>query len=169
MIGTKVAQMILDSKQLNFYKAISQALEMGANHHSPARCPALRALDAQVSLMLKHACETGQAVSLLCIISDIHLCCNALCSPTVCDSVPCVQHGSRCRKTSAASCDCQLLTFKWLLQYDGDYKPMLDGVRQALNDVAEGWTREQKDHCLDETMMSFRYSNGLLQCIAQPQ
>ncbi|CAK0782606.1 hypothetical protein CVIRNUC_005810 [Coccomyxa viridis] len=54
-------------------------------------------------------------------------------------------------------------------KYDGDYKPMLDGVRQALNDVAEGWTREQKDHCLDETMMSFRYSNGLLQCIAQPQ
>ena len=112
----------------------------------------------------------AKQLSLLCIISDIHLCCNALCSPTVCDSVPCVQHGSRCRKTSAASCDCQLLTFKWLLQYDGDYKPMLDGVRQALNDVAEraghgsrrtiAWTR---------TMMSFRYSNGLLQCIAQPQ
>ena len=75
----------------------------------------------------------------------------------------------QCRKTSAASCDCQLLIIKWLLQYDGDYKPLLDGVRQALNDVAEGWTREQKDHCLDETMMSFRYSNGLLQCIAQPQ
>ena len=77
MIGTKVAQMILDSKQINFYKAVSHSLELGANHHLPARCPALRALDAQVSLMLKHACDIGQAVPSLCIISDIHLCCSA--------------------------------------------------------------------------------------------
>ena len=46
MIGTKVAQMILDSKQINFYKASSQALELGAHYDLPSRCPALRALDA---------------------------------------------------------------------------------------------------------------------------
>ena len=41
MIGTKVAQMILDSKQLNFYKAISQAHELRAKQHLPAGCYAL--------------------------------------------------------------------------------------------------------------------------------
>ena len=51
------------------------------------------------------------------------------------------------------------------VQYDRDYKPLLEGVRQQLNETAEGWTREEKDHCLDETQMSFRYSNGLLRCI----
>ena len=51
MIGTKVAQMILDSKQINFYKATSQALELCANHHLPAGCHALRAVNAEVSLM----------------------------------------------------------------------------------------------------------------------
>lgn len=51
------------------------------------------------------------------------------------------------------------------MQYNGDYKPLLEGVRQQLNETAEGWTREEKDHCLDETQMSFRYSNGLLRCI----
>ena len=93
MIGTKVAQMILDSKQINFYKATSQALELGASHRLPARCHALRALDAQVPLMLKNACGIGQAVSSLCRILDINLCCNALCSPTVGDSMPCLHNG----------------------------------------------------------------------------
>ncbi len=51
------------------------------------------------------------------------------------------------------------------VQYKGDYKPLLEGVRQQLNETAEGWTREEKDRCLDETQMSFRYSNGLLRCI----
>ena len=40
-------------------------------------------------------------------------------------------------------------------KYDGDYKPMLEGVRNTLNDVAESWTREQKDRCLQETEKSF--------------
>lgn len=56
-------------------------------------------------------------------------------------------------------------TYYACVQYNGDYKPLLEGVRQQLNETAEGWTREEKDHCLDETQMSFRYSNGLLRCI----
>ena len=54
------------------------------------------------------------------------------------------------------------------VQYNGDYKPMLDNVREQLNETAEAWSREEKDRCLNETTMSFRYSNGLLMCIAQP-
>ena len=42
--------------------------------------------------------------------------------------------------------------------YDGDYKPFLEDVRNRLNEVAEQWTREQKDHCLQETEKSFQAS-----------
>lgn len=35
-------------------------------------------------------------------------------------------------------------------------------VRDNLNVVAEGWTREQKDHCLEETEKSFKYSGALM-------
>ena len=51
------------------------------------------------------------------------------------------------------------------LQYDGDFRTKLDAVREQLNEVAEGWTREQKDHCLQETEKSFKYSGGLLRII----
>ena len=49
--------------------------------------------------------------------------------------------------------------YKW----DGDVKEMLSTVRDNLNEVAEGWTREQKDHCLQETTKSFevRWVSGL--------
>lgn len=41
-------------------------------------------------------------------------------------------------------------------KYDGDYKPFLEDVRDRLNVVADSWSREQKDHCLEETEQSFR-------------
>ena len=52
------------------------------------------------------------------------------------------------------------------MQYEGDYKPKLEAVRDLLNIVAEGWSRNKKDRCLEETEMSFRYSSGILQCIS---
>ena len=51
------------------------------------------------------------------------------------------------------------------LQYEGDFKQKLDAVRAQLNAVAEGWTREDKDRCLQETEKSFAYSGGLLRTI----
>jgi len=51
-------------------------------------------------------------------------------------------------------------------KYDGDHKPLLENVRDRLNKVAENWSREQKDQCLEETEMSFKYSGGLLQLVA---
>ena len=41
-------------------------------------------------------------------------------------------------------------------KYDGDYKPLLEGVRDNLNEVASSWDRDQKDHCLGETEQSFK-------------
>ena len=43
-------------------------------------------------------------------------------------------------------------------QYEGDYKPYLEDVRDSINTIAEDWTREQKDHCLEETKNSFSVS-----------
>ncbi|CAL5228825.1 g12026 [Coccomyxa viridis] len=53
-------------------------------------------------------------------------------------------------------------------KYNGDHKPMLEGVREQLNETAEGWSREEKDRCLNETQKSFKYSGDLLRCITQP-
>jgi heme oxygenase len=54
-------------------------------------------------------------------------------------------------------------------QYQGDVKELLSKVRDSINEVAEGWSREQKDKCLNETEKAFQYSGGLLQCITQQQ
>lgn len=43
-------------------------------------------------------------------------------------------------------------------QYDGDYKPYLENVRDSINTIADDWTRESKDHCLEETKNSFSVS-----------
>lgn len=52
-----------------------------------------------------------------------------------------------------------------MAQYEGDFRPKLDAVREALNAVAEGWSREEKDQCLQETEKSFSYSGALLRTI----
>ena len=52
-------------------------------------------------------------------------------------------------------------------QWEGDVKARLDAVRASLNGVAEGWTREQKDACIQETPATFRWSGGLLQLITE--
>ncbi|CAM6082795.1 unnamed protein product [Calypogeia fissa] len=51
--------------------------------------------------------------------------------------------------------------YKW----DGDLQTLLANVKEKLNKVAQEWTREQKDHCLKETEMSFKYSGELLRLI----
>lgn len=55
----------------------------------------------------------------------------------------------------------ELEFYKW----EGDLQELLQGVRDKLNDVAEEWTREEKDVCLEETTKSFKYSGALLKAI----
>lgn len=55
----------------------------------------------------------------------------------------------------------ELEFYKW----DGDLPELLNRVREKLNKVAEGWSREEKNHCLEETEKSFEYSGKLLRLI----
>ncbi|XP_019189601.1 PREDICTED: heme oxygenase 1, chloroplastic-like [Ipomoea nil] len=55
----------------------------------------------------------------------------------------------------------ELEFYKW----DGDLSQLLQNVREKLNKVADSWTREQKDHCLEETEKSFKLSGDILRLI----
>ncbi|KAL0427039.1 UNVERIFIED_CONTAM: Heme oxygenase 1, chloroplastic [Sesamum latifolium] len=55
----------------------------------------------------------------------------------------------------------ELEFYKW----DGDLSQLLQNVRDKLNRVAESWTREEKDHCLEETEKSFKFSGDILRLI----
>ncbi|KAK1264436.1 hypothetical protein QJS04_geneDACA016133 [Acorus gramineus] len=55
----------------------------------------------------------------------------------------------------------ELEFYKW----DGELSQLLQNVREKLNRVAEGWSREEKNHCLDETEKSFKHSGEILRLI----
>eukprot|EP00262_Sarcandra_glabra_P005585 TRINITY_DN17307_c0_g1_i1.p1 TRINITY_DN17307_c0_g1~~TRINITY_DN17307_c0_g1_i1.p1 ORF type:complete len:288 (+),score=43.76 TRINITY_DN17307_c0_g1_i1:121-984(+) len=55
----------------------------------------------------------------------------------------------------------ELQFYKW----DGDLSQLLQNVREKLNRVAEGWSREEKNRCLEETEKSFKYSGEILRLI----
>ncbi|KAJ3694214.1 hypothetical protein LUZ60_009694 [Juncus effusus] len=55
----------------------------------------------------------------------------------------------------------ELEFYKW----EGNLAQLLQNVRNKLNDVASNWTREEKDHCLEETEKSFKYSGEILRLI----
>lgn len=48
--------------------------------------------------------------------------------------------------------------YKW----DGEVKDLLQATRDVINETAEGWSREEKDQCLNETANSFKYAGALL-------
>ena len=51
-------------------------------------------------------------------------------------------------------------------EWEGDLATHMSTVRDAINAVAEGWSRAEKDACLAETELSFKYSGELLRLIA---
>uniref|UniRef100_A0A1D1XDA6 heme oxygenase (biliverdin-producing) n=1 Tax=Anthurium amnicola TaxID=1678845 RepID=A0A1D1XDA6_9ARAE len=51
--------------------------------------------------------------------------------------------------------------YKW----DGDLSQLLQNVRDKLNRAASTWSREAKDHCLEETEKSFKHSGEILRLI----
>lgn len=57
----------------------------------------------------------------------------------------------------------ELEFYKW----DGDLPQLLQNVRDKLNKVAQSWSREEKNHCLEETEKSFKHSGELLRLILQ--
>ncbi|XP_071697063.1 heme oxygenase 1, chloroplastic-like [Rutidosis leptorrhynchoides] len=52
----------------------------------------------------------------------------------------------------------ELEFYKW----DGDLTLLLQDVREKLNRVAQNWTRDEKDHCLKETEISFKFNGDIL-------
>ncbi|KAH7572404.1 hypothetical protein JRO89_XS04G0251000 [Xanthoceras sorbifolium] len=66
------------------------------------------------------------------------------------------------KKVAEKILDNKVLEFyKW----DGDLSQLLQNVRDKLNKVAESWTREEKNHCLEETEKSFKFSGEILRLI----
>ncbi|MCL7046989.1 hypothetical protein MKW94_026242 [Papaver nudicaule] len=64
------------------------------------------------------------------------------------------------KKVAAKILDNKELEFyKW----DGNLCQHLENVREKLNKVAKCWSREEKNHCLEETEKSFEFSFGLLE------
>ncbi|MED6179881.1 Heme oxygenase 1 [Stylosanthes scabra] len=55
----------------------------------------------------------------------------------------------------------ELEFYKW----DGDLKQLLQNVREKLNKITEGWTEEEKNHCLAETEKTFEMSGEVLRLI----
>ena len=51
-------------------------------------------------------------------------------------------------------------------EWEGDLATHMSTVRDSINAVAEGWSRADKDACLAETELSFKYSGELLRLIA---
>ena len=69
------------------------------------------------------------------------------------------------RKVSEMILDGKELEFyEW--REHGGLDESLTRVRGLLNDVAEAWSREEKDRCLEETGKSFQLSGQLLRLIA---
>ncbi|XP_010925218.1 heme oxygenase 1, chloroplastic [Elaeis guineensis] len=55
----------------------------------------------------------------------------------------------------------ELEFYKW----DGDLSQLLQNVREKLNQVASSWSTEEKNHCLEETEKSFKFSGEILRLI----
>lgn len=53
--------------------------------------------------------------------------------------------------------------YKW----DGEVKDLVASVREKLNEVADSWSRDEKDSCLRETPRTFSYSGTLLREITK--
>ncbi|KAI3801854.1 hypothetical protein L1987_29971 [Smallanthus sonchifolius] len=55
----------------------------------------------------------------------------------------------------------ELEFYKW----DGDLSHLLQNVREKLNRVAENWTTDEKNRCLQETERSFKFNGDILHLI----
>ncbi|KAI3975363.1 hypothetical protein MKX01_004450 [Papaver californicum] len=56
----------------------------------------------------------------------------------------------------------ELEFYKW---NNGELSELLQNAREKLNKVAQGWSREEKDECLEETEISFNYSEDIMKLI----
>lgn len=65
----------------------------------------------------------------------------------------------------------ELLLEKKVLKFyswDGDVKQLLDETRRKIDVIANTWTAEEKQKCLEETMLSFKYGGMLMSALKPP-
>ena len=58
--------------------------------------------------------------------------------------------------------------YRWEDEESGaalDVKALLDGVRVKVDELASGWSEEEKQQCMEETMSCFRYGGSLMRCM----
>ncbi|KAI3994202.1 hypothetical protein MKX01_012459 [Papaver californicum] len=55
----------------------------------------------------------------------------------------------------------ELESYKW----NGELSELLENVKEKLNKVAQSWTWEEKDQCLEESAISFEYSEDIMKLI----
>ncbi len=53
-------------------------------------------------------------------------------------------------------------------EWEGDVKALLDAVRQTMDDMADGWTAEERQACLEETAATFRSGGSLMVYMRPP-
>ena len=147
LIGAKVAQMILDSKDLAFYK-----VSPGSSCDTVWSATSCAARVASAPWWVVLPCHHLQPQPSACMPGESHMAPERARHPLL--------RGPARMCVRVTAPDGRLL-----LQYEGDFKEKLNAVREQLNAVAEGWTREDKDRCLQETEKSFAYSGGLLRTI----
>ncbi|RZC82548.1 hypothetical protein C5167_045334 [Papaver somniferum] len=56
----------------------------------------------------------------------------------------------------------ELEFYKW---NNGELSELLQNAREKLNKVAQDWSRKEKDQCLEETEISFKYSEDTMKLI----
>lgn len=66
------------------------------------------------------------------------------------------------KKVAGEVLDSRTLSF---YEFDREVQDILEEVRASINEVAEEWTDEQKELCLEETENSFKYSGALMRSI----
>ena len=47
-------------------------------------------------------------------------------------------------------------------QWEGDVKELLEGARRSIDRLAEDWSAEERQACLEETAASFQYGTALV-------
>lgn len=53
--------------------------------------------------------------------------------------------------------------YKW----NGDVKELLNGARASIEQIASGWSREEKDACMAETPATFKWAGSLVKHITE--
>lgn len=53
-------------------------------------------------------------------------------------------------------------------QWEGDVKELLEGVRRSIDQLAQGWSQEERQACMEETQSCFDFGGSLMSYMKAP-